>query len=65
MYNKIVSDRLKGYDREMAKRLEVENISSNNELLRGGTRQRKHVMIGTDSSTFAPSFNAPEKLILL
>ena len=63
MYNKIVSDRLKGYDREMAKRLEVENISSNNELLRGGTRVRKHVMIGTDSSTYTPSFNAPEKLV--
>lgn len=63
MYNKMVSDRLKGYDREMAKRLEVENISSNNELLRGGTRPRKHVMVGTDSSTFAPSFNAPEKLV--
>ena len=65
MYNKMVSDRLKGYDREMAKRLEVENISSNNELLRGGTRPRKHVMVGTDSSTFAPSFNAPAKLVSL
>jgi len=65
MYNKMVSDRLKGYDREMAKRLEVENISSNNELLRGGTRPRKHVMVGTDSSTYAPSFNAPAKLVSL
>ena len=63
MYNKMVSDRLKGYDREMAKRLEVDNLSKNNELLRGGTRVRKHVMVGTDSSTFAPSFNAPEKLV--
>ena len=61
----MVSDRLKGYDREMAKRLEVENISSNNELLHGGTRPRKYIMIGTDSSTYAPSFNAPEKLVSL
>lgn len=45
IYNKIVSDKLKGYDREMAKRLEVENISSNNELLRGGTRVRKLSLI--------------------
>jgi hypothetical protein len=63
IYNKLVSDKLKGYDMDYAKNFDLVNISSNNELLSGGTRPRKHVMVGTDSSTYAPNFNAPEKLV--
>lgn len=63
IYNKMVSDRLKGYDMEYAKRNDLDNLSKNNELLRGGTRPRKHVMVGTDSSTYAPSHNAPAELV--
>ena len=63
MYNKMVSDKLKGYDMEFSKKFDLDNLSKNNELLSGGTRPRKHVMVGTDSSTYAPNFNAPEKLV--
>jgi len=62
-YNKMVSDKLKKYDMDYAKNFDLVNISSNNELLSGGTKARKHVMVGTDSSTYAPNFNAPEKLV--
>jgi hypothetical protein len=63
MYNKMVSDKLKKYDMDYAKNFDLVNISSNNELLSGGTKPRKYVMVGTDSSTYAPNFNAPEKLV--
>ena len=63
MYNKMVSDKLKGYDMEFSKKFDLDNLSKNNELLSGGTRMRKYVMVGTDSSTYAPNFNAPEKLV--
>ena len=63
MYNKLVSDKLKGYDMAYAKNFDLDNLSKNNELLIGGTKPRKYVMIGTDTSTYAPNFNAPEKLV--
>jgi len=48
---------------EFSKKFDLDNLSKNNELLSGGTKARKYVMVGTDSSTYAPNFNAPENLV--